>query len=193
MEVCLMPNHARPLTTGEVADYCGVSRMGVLHWIRQGKLKAYTTPGGHYRIRFADFYDFLQEFDIPIDTSVFDGKTKRILVVAKDTPTLGTIVRALSAMPERYEIDVAADDTSAINRIADFKPALVIVDTPPSKFDNPKLARWVKDHMGKANTPILLLITPGSRESEALQSTVRRLVGAQAQLEEVNQWQNQRS
>lgn len=173
-----MPNNARPLTTGDVANYCGVSRMGVLHWIRQGKLKAYTTPGGHYRIRVTDFRDFLQEFDIPIDTSVLGEETKRILVVAKDSLTLGTIVRTLSALPEKYEIDIASDNTSAVDKIAGFKPALVIVDTTLSRLDNPGLAKWLKDNVARQSVSVLLLTTPDSRGSETLQSTVSRLVGA---------------
>lgn len=59
------------LTAGEVARYCGVSRRGVNRWIRQGKLKAYKTPGGHYRIRKADFRNFLEQFEMPVDPTFF--------------------------------------------------------------------------------------------------------------------------
>ena len=40
----------RPLTTGEVAKYCHVSRVAVLEWIKAGKIDAYCLPGGHYRV-----------------------------------------------------------------------------------------------------------------------------------------------
>jgi excisionase family DNA binding protein len=68
-----MGDHARPLTTGDVARYCGVSRKVVIHWIQQGKLKAYKplTPRGHYRIRRADFRAFLEEQGMPVDDSFF--------------------------------------------------------------------------------------------------------------------------
>ncbi|MFQ5854663.1 MAG: helix-turn-helix domain-containing protein [Anaerolineae bacterium] len=150
----------QPLKTGQVARYCGVSRMGVLRWIRQGKLKAYTTPGGHYRIRITDFKDFLEEFDIPVDTAFFGEETRRILVVANDASTVGTVVKALSAMPEGYEIDVALDGSSAVARIAGFKPALVVLDTMVSGFDTPELAQWLKDDSARRGIPALILTTP---------------------------------
>jgi two-component system response regulator VicR len=55
----------RPLTTGDVAMHCYVSNAAVLKWIKSGKLKAYRTPGRHYRIRRADFNTFLDTHGMP--------------------------------------------------------------------------------------------------------------------------------
>ncbi|MCR4407350.1 MAG: helix-turn-helix domain-containing protein [Anaerolineae bacterium] len=54
------------LTTSDIARYCQVSLVTVFRWIRSGKLKAYTTPGGHYRIRQSDFRDFLIRVECPL-------------------------------------------------------------------------------------------------------------------------------
>ncbi|MBF0217234.1 MAG: excisionase family DNA-binding protein [Candidatus Omnitrophica bacterium] len=43
-----MPNDY--LTTTETARVCNVTRFTVLNWIKQGKLEASSTPGGHQRI-----------------------------------------------------------------------------------------------------------------------------------------------
>ena len=77
-----MRDNTRVLTTGDVARYCGASRMGVLRWIRQGKLKAYTTPGGHYRVRIADCRGFLERCELPVDASSLGEETRRIRGVA---------------------------------------------------------------------------------------------------------------
>ena len=61
------------LTTSDVASYCGVSSVTVTRWIRGGKLKAYTTPGGHYRIRKQDFREFLEASGLPVDERYFAG------------------------------------------------------------------------------------------------------------------------
>lgn len=58
-------------TATEVAKYCGVTSVTVSRWIRKGKLKAYTTPGGHYRIRERDFREFLEASGLPIDEQYF--------------------------------------------------------------------------------------------------------------------------
>jgi excisionase family DNA binding protein len=38
------------LTTTNAAQFFNVTRFTVLNWIKQGKLKAVRTPGGHQRI-----------------------------------------------------------------------------------------------------------------------------------------------
>lgn len=38
------------LTTSEAAKLCKVTRFTVRNWVKQGKLRAITTPGGHQRI-----------------------------------------------------------------------------------------------------------------------------------------------
>ena len=45
----------RFFTTSEVATYCAVTNDGVLKWIKSGKLRAFSTPGGHYRVSAEDF------------------------------------------------------------------------------------------------------------------------------------------
>jgi excisionase family DNA binding protein len=48
-----MKDRRRPpvyVTTGEVGRACGVTAGAVKKWIRQGKIRAIRTPGGHFRI-----------------------------------------------------------------------------------------------------------------------------------------------
>ena len=59
------------LTASEVAGYCGVTSVTVSRWIRGNKLRAYTTPGGHYRIRRQDFREFLKSSGLPVDERYF--------------------------------------------------------------------------------------------------------------------------
>ena len=54
------------LTTGNIADYCQVTKSTVLIWIKDNKLKAYQLPSGHYRIDVNDFKDFLQKYNMPV-------------------------------------------------------------------------------------------------------------------------------
>jgi excisionase family DNA binding protein len=54
------------LTTGVIADYCGVSKITVLRWIAKGHLKAFRLPEGHYRIHADDFDMFCREHGMPV-------------------------------------------------------------------------------------------------------------------------------
>jgi excisionase family DNA binding protein len=62
-----MRDTTKILTTSDIARHCGVSRKSVIRWIEQGRIKAYRTPGGHYRIQQTNFLDFLEQFDMPTD------------------------------------------------------------------------------------------------------------------------------
>ena len=44
----------------EVANLCGVVNQTAINWIRNGYLKAFTTPGGQYRVYAEDLIEFLQ-------------------------------------------------------------------------------------------------------------------------------------
>lgn len=58
---------SKPLTTGETARICQVSQATILNWIRQRGLNAYTTAGGHYRVRAADLQDFAARHGMQLD------------------------------------------------------------------------------------------------------------------------------
>ena len=59
------------LTTGVIAQYCGVSKVTVVRWIRKGYLPAFRFPSGQYRIRRDDFGKFLAKYSIPVRKQMF--------------------------------------------------------------------------------------------------------------------------
>jgi two-component system response regulator VicR len=60
------------LTTGDIATYCQVSKTVVLKWIKDGELKAFQLPGGHFRIDKESFSNFLKKWNIPIQGWPFE-------------------------------------------------------------------------------------------------------------------------
>ena len=85
----------RLLTTSEVAAYCQVTNDGVVKWIKAKKLRAYSTPGGHYRIRKSDFREFLDRFGMPVDPNFFAEERKKVLIVDDQQNALEAVARAL--------------------------------------------------------------------------------------------------
>jgi excisionase family DNA binding protein len=53
------------LTTHQAAGRLGVSLPTVVNWIKQGRLEAYKTPGGHRRIPEEALNQFCEQFGIP--------------------------------------------------------------------------------------------------------------------------------
>ena len=118
----------RLLTTSEVAAYCQVTNDGVVKWIKAKKLRAYSTPGGHYRIRRSDFREFLERYGMPIDAEFFSSERKKILVVDDQQEALELITRALGGDGSSFSIMSAKDGYDAGLKIGSFKPDLIILD-----------------------------------------------------------------
>jgi len=61
----------------DIADYCMVSKITVRRWIRNGKLSAIRLPSGHYRVNVADFREFLERWNIPVNGTLLESKSKK--------------------------------------------------------------------------------------------------------------------
>jgi excisionase family DNA binding protein len=69
----------KPLTTGQISAYCHVSHVTVLKWIKEGRLKAYSIPSGHYRVQRSDLRDFLIQHNMPVDEEFFGEQATKIV------------------------------------------------------------------------------------------------------------------
>jgi len=136
----------RFFTTSEVADYCAVSNDGVLKWIKSGKLRAFATPGGHYRISAEDFRTFLMQHDIPIDETLFADPSGggRVLVVDDDPDIRELVSRALADIQPALVIEQASDGYEASLMIGTFRPDLVILDVMMPRLDGISLCRTIR-------------------------------------------------
>ena len=66
------------LTSGDIAEYCQVSKSTVLEWIRSGNLKTFRLPSSHYRIDKEDFREFLKRWDMPVKEWLFGGEEEEL-------------------------------------------------------------------------------------------------------------------
>jgi excisionase family DNA binding protein len=119
------------LTTGQVAEHCGVSFRTVLRWIQRGHLRAQRLPGrGDHRVEAEEFVRFLSAHQMKIP-SRFERITKaiakpRALIVDDDALTARSIERLLRV--EGLETDRASDGFEAGLKLNTFKPALMTLD-----------------------------------------------------------------
>jgi len=143
------------LTTGDIAKYCQVSPVTVFRWIKAGKLKAYTTPGGHYRVRKADFRKFLEATGMPILEDFFPPQARRILVVDDDSASVELITKTLQEKHPDWEFAVAHDAFEAGLQLAAFRPHLLILDLHVSQFGGAQICRTIKEAPEWQNTCIL--------------------------------------
>lgn len=157
----------RLLTTGEIAEYCQVSRVTVFQWIKKQQIPAFSTPGGHYRVKLSDFRRFLEKYEMPVDPGFFNQDKERILVVDDEPQVADFIVRALSTddkVKER-EIETAADGFEAGLKIASFGPHLVVLDLMMPGLDGFKVCEQVKSNPETEHIKVLIVTAFGSDEN----------------------------
>ncbi len=63
------------ITTGFVAEHCGVNKVTVVRWIEKGLLAAFRLPDSHYRIYREDFAGFLAKYSIPVRQGASGNKS----------------------------------------------------------------------------------------------------------------------
>jgi excisionase family DNA binding protein len=138
----------RFFTTSEVARYCAVTNDGVLKWIKSGKLRAFSTPGGHYRVSSEDFREFLEKYDIPIDENFFSGQQRpRTVLVVDDEQDIREIVRrVLREMEPSLRIEEASDGYEAGIKIGSLQPDLVVLDVMMPRVDGISLCRSIREN-----------------------------------------------
>lgn len=134
----------KPLTTGEVASYCHVSKESVINWIKEGKLRAYRTPGGHYRILKSILKEFLKAHGMPVDRDYFGDDSKKVLIVDDEPSIREMISRYLISDGQPYEVETAKDGYEAGHKVASFKPDLLILDIRMPGMDGFEVCRKLK-------------------------------------------------
>jgi len=157
----------RFFTTSEVASYCAVTNDGVLKWIKSGKLRAFSTPGGHYRVSAEDFRTFLEKYEIPVDESFFrGGERHRTVLVVDDEPTIRDIIhRLLNELDSSMRVEEACDGYEAGIKIGSLHPDLIIMDVMMPKVDGISLCRSVRDNPRTQDIKVLAITAYPEQDS----------------------------
>jgi excisionase family DNA binding protein len=152
----------RPMTTGQAARYCHVSQATVVNWIKEGKLKAYATPGGHHRILLPDFLSFLETYRMPVDSALRASFRPRALVVS-DSSQAEKLAQTLQGNG-RFDVARAGNDYEAGAQVARFGPDVVVLDTTSATLDCLALCRWLRaSPEGKAISVLAVGVPGGER------------------------------
>jgi excisionase family DNA binding protein len=131
-------------TTYEIAKFCDVYPSSVIHWINNGKLNAYVTPGGHHRVTREDLIRFLKQFNIPIPGGLA-GPEKRVLIVDDDRELAGLIEKAFRRHAKDFHCEVCHSGIDALLRIGQAVPDLAVLDIVLPKMDGCQVCRILKN------------------------------------------------
>jgi two-component system, OmpR family, response regulator len=155
----------------EVANLCGVVNQTAINWIRNGYLKAFTTPGGQYRIYAEDLMRFLDTRGMRIPAELEeqfkdDVDWGAILVVDDDAELNDLLKRWFARKFADFAIHQAFDGFEAGHLLSDKRPGFVVLDIDLPGIDGHSLCRKIKEDPGFGK-PFIIAMTGLDRPEEA--------------------------
>jgi excisionase family DNA binding protein len=130
------------LTTGQAARYCPVSIPALKRWIRDGRLTAFKTPGGHCRIELEELQRFLRQYGMLLHPT--PAPDIRILIVDDEPAIVDLFVDLFAGDPRGFHLETATDGYDALIKIGMFRPSLLILDVFMSHLDGIAVCRRLK-------------------------------------------------
>ena len=114
-------------TTFQIADICGVRPTTIIKWVKQKKIKAYVTLGGHRRVQESDLLEFLKRNNFPIPREM-EHPQKRVLIVEDDDAVGNLLQKAFKKSAPDADVRWTKDGIGALLALGDTPPDLMVLD-----------------------------------------------------------------
>ena len=117
----------------EVANICGVVNQTAINWIKNGSLKAFTTPGGQYRVYAEHLVDFLKGRGMKVPAEVLESlndgfvNEKKILMIDTDRVAIKELRDSLADSLTGYSFISAVTSFDAGRLLMAEKPEIIIL------------------------------------------------------------------
>lgn len=164
----------------EVANICGVVNQTAINWIKSGHLKAFTTPGGQFRVYPDDLVVFMKQrkMRIPDDVLVVctqnaEGTRKvKVLFVDDDDSFNNVSISLMKKTLPQVEFYQAFDGFEAGTMLVRKQPDCLILDLNLPGINGMKICQTVKtsEAFGK---PEIIVVT--SLEDQDVEENCRKL------------------
>lgn len=141
-------------TTHQVSRFCGVYPTTVINWIKEGLLAAYTTPGGHRRIKREDLLDLMGKNNMPIPEELTEKDNNRILVI-DDNPKILKLIETILSSEEEMEVSTTSSGFNAGFIVSKWMPDLILLDFLMPDIDGFEVCRRLRSDEKTMEIPIL--------------------------------------
>jgi excisionase family DNA binding protein len=147
-------NQKSVFTTSEAARICHISPSTLFRAIRNKQIKAFTTPGGHFRIAKEDLDQFLVQSGMPpMGTAV---KRRRVLIVEDNIVELRLMKRLLEKEPQ-FDVKSTESGFEAGFLVKTFVPDLLILDIYLKDMDGREVIRLIRSDADLEKTRIVVV------------------------------------
>ena len=156
----------------EVANICGVVNQTAINWIRNGHLKAFTTPGGQYRIYAKDLAAFLDKRGMSASGEVLqvmmENANWNTFLIAVEQSANDVLKSEIGSLFPEYAIVQASDWFEIGRKITQEKPGFMLLDAELPGVDVSKVIHTIKDDPSFGR-PYIFLLTNG-QNTDSLRS-----------------------
>jgi len=154
----------RTFTTFEVARLCGVFYTTVAHWIDNGKLKAYATPGKHHRIVRSELVAFMRAYEMPIPPDLAP-EPRHILIIDDDPAITRLLERSWDHDGDGYSVLAVNNPVEGLIEVGRHQPDILILDLLLPALSGYEVCRILK--AGQATQHIRIIAISGGVPSNA--------------------------
>jgi excisionase family DNA binding protein len=150
----------------EVANICGVVNQTAINWIRNGHLKAFTTPGGQYRIYAKDLAAFLGKRGMSASGEVLqiiiENANWNVLLIAAEKSVNDSLKTVIEGHFPEYSIVQAFDWFEIGRKMTEEKPGLILLDEDLSGVDISRFIQTLREDPVFGRPYIILLVSGDS-------------------------------
>ncbi len=144
------------LTTFETSRLCGVVHTTIIRWIKDGKLKAYETPGGHRRIQIEDLLAFMKHYNMPIPAA-FPKNMPSIMALDDNKQILSMIRKAFETFASDIELYTTSNPVEAMVMLGNHPADLLILDVIMPAMDGIQVCKTLKTREETAKMKIIVI------------------------------------
>ena len=150
------PQVKKLYTTHDVAKLLGVTPITVIRWIEGGKLKCYTTVGGHRRIEHDALAHFAQAYNLPWQADEDIRKRKEFVILAvDDEQDVLDLFRDMLGAEKDVKLIAVSNGFSAGAKLVEERPDLILLDFLMPELDGFEFCRFVRLDPRFKNLPII--------------------------------------
>ena len=144
------------LTSYQVGSLLQVNPSSVNKWIKDGRIPAFRTPGGHRRIRASDLVAFLNQHSMPIPQQLVEAGKRRLLVVDDDSKQLSALQRLLKPYDSRLTLCLVNNGIDALVQVGSFKPHLILLDVYMDEIDGIEVCKRLKENPDTSHIKVVI-------------------------------------
>lgn len=153
------------LTTHQIARALSVDIGTVIRWIDGARLPAYRTPGGHRRVKRADFENFVRSHNLPVPSDMAQRR-KSVLVVEDDGDFQRLLRGFLRLVREDLAVHRADDGFLAGKMVESLKPDVVLLDLFLPGLNGFRVCEHIRQDPALDRTWVLAISARGSAEDQ---------------------------